>query len=68
MGALPTVLAATDKEAVPNGYAGPSGVFEMRGKPKWHCGKNKAVWNKQLQDDLWNKCEELTKVDFASRV
>ena len=60
MGATPTVLAATDSKAPRNAYAGPSGVLELWGKPKWNCGVNKAAWNTKLQDDLWNKCEELT--------
>lgn len=68
VGAEPTVLAATDPAAKPNGYAGPSGWFEVWGKAKWNCDVNKAVWNTKLQDDLWNKCESLTKVEFAAKL
>ena len=32
-GALPTLLAATAHEAMPGGYYGPSGLFEMKGPP-----------------------------------
>jgi len=68
VGATPTVLAATDPSASRNGYAGPSKFFELWGKAKWDCGLNDVIWNTELQDNLWAKCEELSKAGFASRV
>jgi len=68
IGAEPTVLAATDPSAKRNGYAGPSGAFEMSGHPKWGCKVNKVVFDTKLQDQLWAKCEELTKADFAGKI
>jgi len=68
MGAKPTVLAATDPAAKRNGLCGPTYLFEMRGPPKWGCTVNKAVSKTKLQDDLWAKCEELTKCNFADKI
>ena len=68
MGAKPTVLAAIDENAKADGYAGPSGCFELSGEPKWDCYVNPSVESKDLQDQLWNKCEDITKVGFVSRI
>ena len=68
VGAEPTVLAATDPNAKPNGYAGPNGLLEFWGHAKWGCTVNKAVWDTSLQDSLWEKCEELTHSNMVSRL
>jgi len=65
-GALPTFLSASDPNAKPGMYAGPSGYFELKGKPKWGAHQNAAASNIKLQDDLWAKCEELSGVKFGS--
>jgi NAD(P)-dependent dehydrogenase (short-subunit alcohol dehydrogenase family) len=67
-GAEPTVLAATDPEAKRDGYCGPSGWFEIRGKPTWNTYVNPAAFDQKLQDELWDKCEELTKCNFATKI
>jgi len=67
-GAEPTVLAATDPSAVPNGYAGPSGMFEAWGSAKWGCKLNPALEDKEQQNALWSKCEEITKCSFTSKM
>lgn len=68
-GALPTILAVTDPEAKPNGYAGPNGLMETWGaKAKWNCALSKSVFNEKNQDDLWAKCEELTHADFEGHL
>jgi len=68
VGVESTVLAVTTPDVARNAYAGPDGWFEMRGHAKWDCALNPAVHNTKLQDDLWNKCEELTKCGFADRL
>jgi len=69
MGAVPTVLAATDPKAVRNGYTGPNGFGECWGPAKWGCFINTVtVDNVKLQDALWEKCEELTGQSFAKHL
>lgn len=67
-GAKPTVLAATDPTAQRNGYAGPSGFRELWGQPKWDCEINPRVFDSKLQDDLWEKCEQLTNADLKAKL
>lgn len=65
-GSEPTVLAATDPNAKPNDYAGP--YLNVWGPAAWGSKVNKAVWNEKLQDDLWQKCEELTRCNFVGKL
>jgi NAD(P)-dependent dehydrogenase (short-subunit alcohol dehydrogenase family) len=62
-GSLPTLYAATSPEAVPGGYYGPNGPFEMRGLPA------PAKLPRRARDEesaarLWEISEELTKVRY----
>lgn len=66
MGSTPTVLAATDPNAERDDYAGPKNFFW--GRARWGRYKTKYAYRKDLQDKLWEKCEELTKCDFAGRM
>jgi NAD(P)-dependent dehydrogenase (short-subunit alcohol dehydrogenase family) len=64
MGALPTLMAATEPAAKSGDYFGPSRVSEWRGYPK------KVISNKLSQDGdiaqkLWTTSEELTGVTFS---
>jgi NAD(P)-dependent dehydrogenase (short-subunit alcohol dehydrogenase family) len=65
-GALPTLYAATAPEAVPNGYYGPNGLYELKGPvapakvlPQ---AKDQAVARK-----LWEVSEQLTGVKWPAR-
>jgi NAD(P)-dependent dehydrogenase (short-subunit alcohol dehydrogenase family) len=65
-GALPTLYAATAPEAVPNGYYGPNGFYELKGSvapakvlPQ---AKDQAVARK-----LWEVSEQLTGVKWPAR-
>ncbi len=62
-GALPTLFAATAPDAVPKGYYGPKGPFELTGRV------GNAVVGKEARDEtvaarLWEVSEELTGVRF----
>ncbi len=62
-GCLPTLYAATSPDAVPGGYYGPDGFFEMRGAP------TEAKLPRRARDEsaaarLWQISEELTKVRY----
>jgi NAD(P)-dependent dehydrogenase (short-subunit alcohol dehydrogenase family) len=62
-GALPTLFAATSPDAVPGGYYGPDGPFELKGYPV-------AVPVPALAQDaavaarLWTEAERLTNTAF----
>jgi NAD(P)-dependent dehydrogenase (short-subunit alcohol dehydrogenase family) len=63
-GALPSVVAATDREIRPNDYIGPDSFGGAKGKPK------RVDPPKQAQDDdaarrLWEVSEKLTGVHYA---
>ena len=63
-GALPTLFAATAKDAKSGGYYGPQGLGEMRGGD---VGPAKIAHQAQNAEDarhLWRVCEELTSVAF----
>ncbi len=62
-GALPTLFAAVAPEAVPGGYYGPDGLFELKGYPKIVLIPSRA----QDPDDagrLWSEAESLTGISF----
>lgn len=60
-GALPTLRAATDKNAQSGDYFGPDGWQEWRGYPV-KVDTNKLAKDEVLSKKLWNVSEELTKV------
>lgn len=63
MGALPTLMAATDPNAQPNDYYGPSGWREIRGYPE-KVDKSDAAKDAALARQLWTVSEELTAVHY----
>ena len=65
MGALPTLMAATDPNAKPNDYYGPSGFMEMRGYPE-KVGSSDAAKDNALAKKLWTVSEEMSGVAYAS--
>ena len=61
-GAVPTLVAATAD--IPGGsYVGPSGPFELRGRPAL-VGRTAAASDPDLARRLWKASAELTGVDF----
>lgn len=56
-GALPTLFAAAAPEAVPGGYYGPDGLFELKGHPTSVTIPNRAT---QDGERLWKTAEQLT--------
>jgi NAD(P)-dependent dehydrogenase (short-subunit alcohol dehydrogenase family) len=62
-GALPTLFAATAREAKAGGYYGPQGFQEMRGEVGEAKISDRAK-NRTIAAELWQKCEELTGVRF----
>ncbi len=65
-GALPILFAATSPDAVPNGYYGPNGVYELKGPVApakvFPQAKDEAVARK-----LWEVSEQLTQVKWPPR-
>lgn len=64
MGALPTLLAATDPDVQPNEYFGPGGLMEMRGYPT-RVDTNQAAKDPALAQRLWDTSEVLTGIQYA---
>ena len=62
-GTLPTLRAATDKNAKSGDYFGPDGFREMRGYPV-KVQSNKLSHDKETAEKLWNVSEELTNLKF----
>ncbi|MFV8816976.1 oxidoreductase [Haliea sp. E17] len=63
MGALPTLRAATDPDALPVDYYGPSGKKEMRGPPA-AAGRSERARERSAAETLWRLSEELTGVSY----
>ena len=63
MGALPTLLAATDPSVQGGQYYGPDGFQELRGYPKL-VKSTPQSHDEALQKWLWTVSEELTGVTF----
>lgn len=63
-GALPTLFAAVDKEAVPGGYYGPDGIGELKGHPT-AVRLAKGAMDLVVAKRLWSESERLTKVKFG---
>ncbi len=61
MGALPTLRAATDPDAVGGTYYGPDGSFSSLGTRSW-CASSSRSQNKEVQRRLWVESEQLTRV------
>lgn len=63
MGALPTLRAAFDDNALPGDYYGPEGLFSMRGHPVAQ-GSSDRSHDEQIARRLWEVSEELTGVTY----
>jgi hypothetical protein len=63
MGALPTLVAATDAGVLGGQYLGPGGFRETRGWPRL-VESSRQSHNSDLQRRLWSVSEELTGVTY----
>ena len=63
MGALPTLMAATESSARGGDYFGPDGFMQMRGYPH-KVESNEASHNEEVAAKLWDVSEQLTGVSF----
>lgn len=63
MGALPTLYAATDPGIEGGEYAGPDGLFEMRGHPRI-VSMTAAARDEESAARLWTISQELTGVEI----
>ena len=64
-GALPTLFAATSPDAVPNGYYGPNGFYELKG-PVAPAKVMPQAQDKAVAHRLWEVSEQLTGVHWPS--
>jgi len=62
MGALPTVLAATDPDAPLAGFAGPR-VLDVRGMPRWGARVSRLAKRTDVQDAFWEFVRRAAKLD-----
>jgi NAD(P)-dependent dehydrogenase (short-subunit alcohol dehydrogenase family) len=62
-GALPTLYAAVAPGAVPGGYYGPDGLFQLIGSPVT-VPIPKAAQDAEIGKRLWQQSERLTKIAF----
>ena len=62
-GCLPSLYAATAPDVKGGDYYGPSGMMELRGYPK-KVQSSKLSHNFELAKKLWEKSEDLTKINF----
>lgn len=65
MGALPTLYAATARDAVGGQYYGPGGPAELRGYPRL-ADSSSAARNPDIAAALWYQAMQLTGVEFLS--
>lgn len=63
MGALPTLRAATDPDAIGGTYYGPDGPMQLTGYPVVVTSSTRSH-NKEAQRRLWNESEQLTGVTY----
>jgi NAD(P)-dependent dehydrogenase (short-subunit alcohol dehydrogenase family) len=63
-GALPTLYAATAKDALDGGYYGPQGFQEMRGEEVGPAKIAPQALDRDEAAHLWQVCEELTGTRF----
>jgi NAD(P)-dependent dehydrogenase (short-subunit alcohol dehydrogenase family) len=62
-GILPTLRAATDKNAKPGDYFGPSGFQELKGAPIV-VKSNEMSYNEANAKRLWDISEQMTRIQF----
>jgi len=63
MGALPTLRAATDPEAIGGTYYGPDGLFQLTGYPVVVTSSVRSH-NREVQRRLWVESERLTGITY----
>jgi NAD(P)-dependent dehydrogenase (short-subunit alcohol dehydrogenase family) len=63
-GAWPQLRAATDPDATPGGFYGPSGLGELRGKAVLRHATGRAL-DGAMAETLWQKSVALTHQDFG---
>ncbi len=63
MGALPTLRAVVDPDAVGGDYYGPDGIGEMRGHPE-KVGMTDRAKDEDMASRLWDTSIELSGVDY----
>ena len=63
MGALPTLRAATDPEAIGGTYYGPDGPLQQTGYPVVVTSSTRSH-NREVQRRLWIESEQLTGVTY----
>jgi NAD(P)-dependent dehydrogenase (short-subunit alcohol dehydrogenase family) len=63
MGALPTLRAATDPDAIGGTYYGPDGPFQLTGYPVVVTSSSRSL-NKEAQRRLWAESEQLTGITY----
>jgi NAD(P)-dependent dehydrogenase (short-subunit alcohol dehydrogenase family) len=63
MGALPTLRAATDPDAIGGTYYGPGGTFQLTGYPVVVRSSGRSH-NAEVQRRLWAESEKLTGVSY----
>jgi NAD(P)-dependent dehydrogenase (short-subunit alcohol dehydrogenase family) len=64
-GALPTLFAATSPQAIPAGYYGPNGFYEMKG-PVAAAKVLPQAHDESVARKLWEVSEQLTGVKWAA--
>ncbi|HMF53746.1 MAG TPA: oxidoreductase [Edaphobacter sp.] len=64
-GALPTLYASTSPDAENGGYYGPQQLGETRGEVVGPAKIAEHARNEALAAQLWERCREMTDVDFA---
>jgi NAD(P)-dependent dehydrogenase (short-subunit alcohol dehydrogenase family) len=64
-GALPTLFGATSRDAVPFGYYGPNGVYELSG-PVAPAHVARRAKDEALARKLWEVSEKLTGVQWSA--
>lgn len=62
-GALPILFAATAPRAIPGGYYGPDGFYEMRGKITLAKIAHRAL-DVNIAEKLWSESEKLAQLRF----
>jgi NAD(P)-dependent dehydrogenase (short-subunit alcohol dehydrogenase family) len=62
-GALPTIMAATDKQLVGGEFIGPDGVGNRKGNPTIEVPR-KNVYHQETMKKLWDVSEQLTSVRY----
>jgi hypothetical protein len=64
-GALPTLYAATNPDAVGDGYYGPNGFMEMTGRGVTTARRSKRARDADAAARLWKVSEDLTDVRYG---